>query len=106
MGRLQHLLPFDQHAEGIGMTGWDWQAPRSRWVAFDFDSLTGHAKGVGITDEELEKVKQAAMRCPIMSKSARARAAAASISMSTSRSRHPLREPHGPRRAGPLRSWA
>ena len=28
---------------------------------FDFDSLTGHAKGVGIGDEELEKVKQAAM---------------------------------------------
>ena len=53
--------PFDLHAEGIGMTGWDWQARRSRWVAFDFDSLTGHAKGVGITDEELEKVKQAAM---------------------------------------------
>ncbi len=53
--------PFDLHAEGIGMTGWDWQARRSRWVAFDFDSLTGHAKGVGIGDEELEKVKQAAM---------------------------------------------
>ena len=42
------------------MTGWDWQARRSRWLAFDFDSLTGHAKGVGISDEELEKVKQAA----------------------------------------------
>ena len=53
--------PFDLHAEGIGMTGWDWQARCSRWVAFDFDSLTGHAKGVGIGDEELEKVKQAAM---------------------------------------------
>ena len=24
--------PFDQHAEGIGMTGWDWQARRSRAV--------------------------------------------------------------------------
>jgi len=55
-------LPFSltEHAEGIGMTGHDWQARRSRWVAFDFDSLTGHAKGVGISDEELEKVKQAA----------------------------------------------
>jgi len=52
---------FTEHAEGIGMTGWDWQARCSRWVAFDFDALTNHAKGVGVTDEELEKVKQAAM---------------------------------------------
>ena len=59
-------LPFSltEHAEGIGMTGHDWQARRSRWVAFDFDSLTGHAKGVGISDEELEKVKQAAEALP------------------------------------------
>jgi len=55
---------FTEHAEGIGMTGWDWQARRSRWLAFDFDSLTGHAKGVGIKDEELEKVKQAAEALP------------------------------------------
>ena len=33
-------------------------------MAFDFDALTGHAKGVGITDEALEQVKQAAMRLP------------------------------------------
>ena len=32
-------FPLDLHAEGIGMTGWDWQARRSRWVGFDFDSL-------------------------------------------------------------------
>ena len=29
---------FTEHAEGIGCTGWDWQALRSRWVAFDFDA--------------------------------------------------------------------
>ena len=33
-------------------------------MAFDFDSLTGHAKGVGISNEDLEKVKQAAMQLP------------------------------------------
>ena len=46
--------PLDLHAEGIGMTGWDWAARRSRWVAFDYDSITGHAKGIGVSDEELE----------------------------------------------------
>ncbi len=56
--------PFDLHAEGIGMTGWKWSTRRSRWVAFDFDAITGHAKGIGISDEELERVKQAAMALP------------------------------------------
>lgn len=31
------------HVEGIGMTGWDWKARASRWVAFDFDAITGHS---------------------------------------------------------------
>ena len=31
------------HAEGIGMTGWDWKNRCSRWVAFDFDAITGHS---------------------------------------------------------------
>ena len=55
---------FTEHAEGIGMTGWDWQARRSRWFGFDFDALTSHAKGVGVSKEDLEKVKQAAMQLP------------------------------------------
>jgi hypothetical protein len=49
-----------QHAEAVGMTGWDWQSLMSRYVAFDFDSLMGHAKG--ITDDEMERVKEAAMQ--------------------------------------------
>ena len=53
-----------QHAEGIGCTGWDWQNLCSRWVAFDFDSLMGHAKGVGLTNDELLRVKEAAMQLP------------------------------------------
>ena len=57
-------FPFEMHAEGIGCTGWDWAAQCSRWVAFDFDSLTTHAKGVGVTDEDLERVKLAAEALP------------------------------------------
>jgi hypothetical protein len=55
---------FTEHAEGIGCTGWDWQARCSRWVAFDFDALTGHAKGVGIEKDALEAVRQAATQLP------------------------------------------
>src|SRR5436190_13773947 len=28
---------LDRHAEGIGMTGWNWTNRLSYWVAFDFD---------------------------------------------------------------------
>jgi len=54
----------EQHAEAIGSTGWDWQALRSRWVGFDFDTITGHAKGVGISDEELEHIAKVAQALP------------------------------------------
>lgn len=49
-----------QHAEAIGMTGWDWANKRSRWVAFDFDSITGHARGIGVGPEQLQEVREAA----------------------------------------------
>lgn len=35
---------FAKHVEGIGMTGWDWINKRTRWVAFDFDAITGHSE--------------------------------------------------------------
>ncbi len=56
--------PLDEHAEAIGCTGWDWAHRRSRWVGFDFDSITGHAVGVGVTDAELERVKESAKALP------------------------------------------
>jgi hypothetical protein len=56
--------PFDTYADGIGMTGLDWQALCSRWVAYDFDALTGHAKGIGVSEDDLERVKSAAQRLP------------------------------------------
>ncbi len=34
---------LEAHAEGIGMTGWDWENRLSRWVAYDFDALIGHS---------------------------------------------------------------
>lgn len=56
--------PLDEHAEGIGCTGWDWSARRSRWLGFDFDSITGHAAGVGVSDEQLSAVSAAAQALP------------------------------------------
>ncbi len=54
----------EEHAEAIGSTGWDWTALRSRWVGFDFDEITDHAKGVGVNDDELEQIKKAAQALP------------------------------------------
>jgi len=54
----------EQHAEAIGATGWDWATLRSRWVGYDFDAITEHAKGVGVNAEELERVKEAAQALP------------------------------------------
>jgi len=56
--------PLDLHADAIGCTGWDWQARRSRWIGFDFDSITGHAAGIGVTDEQLAEVRRAAENLP------------------------------------------
>ena len=52
------------HAAAIGMTGWDWQEKRSHFVGFDFDAITGHAAGVGIADDKLQAVKEAACAVP------------------------------------------
>ena len=56
--------PLDHHAEAIGWTGWDWVSRTSRALGFDFDIITGHAPGVGITGEQLEAVKVAAQAVP------------------------------------------
>jgi hypothetical protein len=53
-------IKFDlaKHAEGIGLTGWDWKNKLSRWVAFDFDSLINHGKG--LTVSELDEIRRIA----------------------------------------------
>ena len=56
--------PLEMHAEAIGSTGWDWRAKVSRYAGFDFDAIAGHAQGVGVTDETLDKVRQAAQDLP------------------------------------------
>jgi hypothetical protein len=47
---------IEDHMVAIGSTGWDWQSKKSRWVGYDFDSLVDHSEGVGIPEEEMEKV--------------------------------------------------
>jgi len=56
--------PLELHAEGVGCTGFDWKNLRSRWVAYDFDAITGHAKGVGISEEMLAQIKERAKADP------------------------------------------
>lgn len=56
--------PLDVYAVGIGSTGWDWRNKRSRWVGFDFDSITGHAAGVGIPTETLDQIRDLAQALP------------------------------------------
>ena len=57
---------FDSHVEGIGMTGWDWKAKLSRWVAFDLDAILGHkaTHQKKLSPEELDKARLAAMEIP------------------------------------------
>ena len=55
---------LDKHAEGIGMTGWDWKNRCSKWVAFDFDAITGHSDrhSAKLSDEEIKKVEKEASK--------------------------------------------
>lgn len=61
-------IKFDlaEHAEGIGMTGWDWKAKKSRWVAYDFDAIIGHSSKhtAKISDTEMVQVREAASEIP------------------------------------------
>jgi hypothetical protein len=55
--------PLCQYAAAIGSTGWCWRRRTSHWVGFDIDAIAGH-KGSGISDGELEQVRQAAFALP------------------------------------------
>lgn len=50
---------LDKYVEAIGMTGWDWKARLSRWVAFDFDAIAGHSEQhtKKLTDEQLAEIR-------------------------------------------------
>jgi hypothetical protein len=52
------------YASALGCTGWNWKNKTSHWVGFDFDAITGHAAGVGVTQDELKRVQDAACGLP------------------------------------------
>jgi hypothetical protein len=56
--------PLRDKVESIGSTGWDWRAKRSRHLGYDFDDITGHAAGHGVSEEELARVRRAACSIP------------------------------------------
>ena len=64
-------MSFDlsKHAEGIGMTGWDWKKRVSRWFAYDFDALTGHSDrhAKKLTDTELGDIREVVKQVPWVS---------------------------------------
>lgn len=55
--------PLDSYAVASA-PGFRWESRRSRWVVFDFDSITGHAAGVGIPKETLDKIRELAQALP------------------------------------------
>lgn len=57
------------HAEGVGMTGWDWKHRVSKWVGFDFDALVGHSDNhtQKLTADELKAVQDAVQDIPWVS---------------------------------------
>ncbi len=64
-------LMFDlgKYAEGIGMTGWNWEKKQSIWVAYDFDSIIGHSdqhKKV-LTPVELQEIENKIKNIPWVS---------------------------------------
>lgn len=54
------------HAEGIGMTGWNWSERKSIYFAYDFDAITGHSDKhtAKLSGEELQRVQDAACAIP------------------------------------------
>ena len=67
----------------IGLSGWDWQEKRSRWVGFDFDyAPLAHAEG--LTEKRLEEINSAVQSIPWIE-----------VRRSTSRGRTAYRRPLG-----------
>lgn len=60
-------MSFDlaEHAEAIGMTGWNWTQKKSLWVGFDFDSIIGHKEG--LNENDLNEIKERIKDIPFLS---------------------------------------
>jgi hypothetical protein len=57
---------LEDHAEAIGMTGWNWVKKRSIWVAYDFDKILGkeNAGKTKLTDAQMKEVEEQACAIP------------------------------------------
>jgi Family of unknown function (DUF5906) len=57
---------LEKHVDGIGLTGWDWKDKVSRWVAFDFDAMVGHADSHAkkLNDAQLSEVHKVVTELP------------------------------------------
>lgn len=61
-------IKFDlaEHAEGIGMTGWNWKLRASIFVAYDYDAIVGHSEKhqKKLTNAELDEVLERSLQIP------------------------------------------
>lgn len=58
-------MRFDlsEHAEAIGMTGWNWRQGVSQWVAYDFDSIIEHDNN-SLSAVDLQQIQKIAFNIP------------------------------------------
>lgn len=61
-GNKLQSFPLENYTEGIGLTGWNFIDRKSIYVAYDFDSITGHK--TGLTAEELAEIRERAQAIP------------------------------------------
>jgi hypothetical protein len=56
------------HAEGIGITGWNWELRQSERFGYDFDAIIGHSEKhkKKLSDSELDEVRKQAMSIPFV----------------------------------------
>ncbi len=55
-----------KYAEGVGLTGWDWKSKLSRYMAYDFDAITGHSERhtKKLSDVELKDLRDSISAIP------------------------------------------
>lgn len=63
---VEMSFSLDKHAEGIGMTGWNWVRKQSLWCAYDFDTIIGHSDKhtKKLSDAELESIRKIVENVP------------------------------------------
>ena len=58
------MWPLELYCDSIGFSGWSYRTQTSLWVGYDFDVCTQHAPGIGVTEEQLERIKEATIAWP------------------------------------------